>query len=257
MRIRLLQALLSIRPAPIGVFLKRALRIKRIVVHTAQGKYWLDPATNLAASILTNGTYEPNMQRTLLALLRPGNVFVDLGANEGYFTIQGAKLTEPDGRVIAVEPQDRIIPVLQENIRLNSVKNVELFHAAISDKSGAGKLHLAPDLNSGSSSFYRTTKYSVPTQTTKTITLAELLNESDITQVDLMKVDIEGAEYEAILGSPEIFKDHRIKAIALELHPVVLERHGKSASRIESFLAEAGYRKDNQFCNNVWLAPDA
>jgi FkbM family methyltransferase len=195
------------------------------------------------------------MQRTLAVLLGPGKIFVDLGANEGYFTIQGARLTEPDGRVVAVEPQNRLISVLQENIRLNGFKNVTIVHAAISDKRGTSKLHLAPDINSGSTSFYRATRYPVPTQLAKTITLAGLLDEHNVARVDLMKVDIEGAEYEAILGSPEVFEDHRIKAIALELHDAVLARRGKLASQIESFLDKAGYRKTDQFGNSVWLAP--
>ncbi len=184
------------------------------------------------------------MQRTLVALLEPGKVFVDLGANEGYFTIQGARLTEPDGRVVAVEPQDRLIPVLQENVRLNDVKNVTIVHAAISSKRGAAELHLAPDINTGSTSFYRATRYSVPTQIAKTITLADLLDEHDVARVDLMKVDIEGAEYEAILGSPEVFEDHRVKAIALELHPAVLARRGKPAESDRVVFGQGGLSKN-------------
>ena len=104
--ISFLQFLLRIRPAPLAVFLKRLMRIKRKVVDTDTGKFWIDPASNLGITLLREGAYEPGMQAILEHFLMPGKVFVDLGANEGYFTVLGARLTQPSGRVFAIEPQN-------------------------------------------------------------------------------------------------------------------------------------------------------
>src|SRR5690242_470554 len=134
MQLKLCRALRSVRPAPAGALLKRVLGVRRQIVDTPEGKYWLDPVSDLAAAIFANGSYEPAMRRTLVTFLGPTKVFIDLGANEGYFTIQGARLTRRDGRVVAVEPQDRLIPVIKENIRLNGATNVAIVHSAISDK---------------------------------------------------------------------------------------------------------------------------
>jgi hypothetical protein len=116
-------------------------------------------------------------------------------------------------------------------------------------------LHLAPDTNSGATGFYRATKYVLPKQEIETISLTDLLAREGIDRVDLMKIDIEGAEYEAILASPSLFETYRIKALALELHPMVLAKHGKSAADIEEFLSRVGYKKTIKHGNSVWLAP--
>jgi FkbM family methyltransferase len=256
MDIRLLQTLLRVRPAPFAVFLKRILRIQRVITETSTGRYWVDPVSNLGFALINEGSYEPGMQKTLARFLGPGKVFVDVGANEGYFTVQGAQLTSPGGRVIAVEPQKRLIPIIVENLHLNDLKNVDIVCAAISNETGAGVMHLAPNTNSGSSGLYRTTKYVVPKQKIKLLTLANVLEQHAIDYVDLVKMDIEGFEYEAILGSPRLFEKKCIKAMALELHPTILARRSKSIREIELFLKSAGYMPVRPFGNAIWLAAD-
>jgi hypothetical protein len=70
-----------------------------------------------------------------------------------------------------------------------------------------------------------------------------------------MKIDIEGFEYEALLGSPRVFQQHRIRALALELHPHILAARGKDAGEITAMLANAGYTRTETFGNDVWTAP--
>jgi FkbM family methyltransferase len=250
------KALRRVRPAPLAALLKRALRVERRVHQGAEGKYWLDPVSHLGAAVLTTGEYEADMGRTLKKILTPSSVFVDLGANEGYFTVLAGKLVGDGGSVIAIEPQTRLLPVIEKNLSLNGLENVKIVSTAVSDRSGTATLYLLPDLNSGGSSFHRPTRYAVPEQKTDTVTLEQVLTTCNLEKVDLLKVDIEGAEYEALLGSPALFEHHRIKAVALELHPQILAARGKSATDIESFLTKNGYRKANDFDTDVWLAPN-
>ena len=77
-----------------------------------------------------------------------------------------------------------------------------------------------------------------------------------LNHVDLLKVDIEGFEYEAVLGSPRVFQQQRVKALALELHPTILADRGKSAGDTERMLEQAGYRLTETFGNTVWIADD-
>jgi len=58
--------------------------------------------------------------------LPPGGIFIDLGANEGYFSVIGSKLVGMAGRVLAFEPQSRLQPVINRNSTLNSCDNVEV-----------------------------------------------------------------------------------------------------------------------------------
>ena len=254
---RVLQTLLMrVRPAPVASLLKRLLGLRRVTVETAQGWFKVDPVSLMGIALTRSGGYEEGMTATLKTFLKPGHTFVDLGANEGYFTVIGAKLCGPSGRVLAIEPQQRLLPVIEENIRLNGVGNTKVLNVAISDQSGTATLNLTSDTNSGGSGLYRHTKYKLPTQEIATQTLEQVLIAQGLNHVDLLKVDIEGFEYEAVLGSPRVFQQQRVKALALELHPTILADRGKSAGDIERMLEQAGYRLTETFGNTVWIADD-
>jgi FkbM family methyltransferase len=252
MRNFLIRTLLSIRPAFIADWLKRLAGIKRQEIRTEQGRFFIDPVTQFGNILRLEGVYEPGMVQTLEAFLKLGEVFLDVGANEGYFSVIAARLVGSDGRVIAVEPQSRLIPVIRKNAELNK-SNIEIHAGAISDKEGEANLLLTPSINSGASSFTRPTKYQLASQQVGITTLTNIIKTKNVGEIALMKMDIEGHEYEAILGSPAVFKDGLIRAIALELHPRALSRHGHSVDEITSFLIRSGYKRSEKFTNNVFV----
>jgi FkbM family methyltransferase len=260
MRDRVLQKLLMrVRPASLGSLLKKGLRVRRSVITTDAGRFYVDPVSGFGA-LLARGHYEPDLVVALWSLLGPGSCFVDVGANEGYFSVIAARLVGESGTVIAIEPQRRLRSVLEKNFELNSIPNVQLVAAAISDRAGSATLHLSPDTNSGSTGLTQSTSYRTAQDTVETLTLEELLDRRGVTQVDLMKMDIEGFEYEAILGSPQLFRTHRVRALALELHGRALVARQRFAEDILSFLKSCGYRMDARFANDttnsVWSAPE-
>src|SRR5258708_5878695 len=125
LRVRLFGPLLrKTRPAALATHLKRLLGIKRTVVRTARGSFFVDPVSHLGEFLIREGEYEPDMTATLRRHLQPGSVFADVGANEGYFSVLGGQIVGPAGRVIAIEPQARLRAVVEENIRLNGLQNV-------------------------------------------------------------------------------------------------------------------------------------
>lgn len=245
---------LRARPAPVAVFLKKLLSVNRRVLKVAKGEFYIDPISEFGMILIQQGEYEPHMTETLENILKPSGVFVDIGANEGYFSVLAGRIVGSTGRIIAVEPQARAALILAENIRLNALSNVTVVPAAISDRIGQAFLHLSPDTNTGSTSLRQTTKYRVPTEVVQTATLSELFERYSIEVADLVKMDIEGFEYEAIFGSPNIFREQRVRYLALELHPPLLERRGLEANAIMKFLAECGYVADTRFRNLVLLA---
>ena len=193
------------------------------------------------------------MVKTLKRFLPPGSNFVDVGANEGYFSVLGASLVGECGRVVAVEPQIRLKPVIENNFKLNGVRNATLYGVAVSNIEGIADIYLSPDMNTGSSGLISPNRYRVAKQQVRTVTLAQLLASAAIDKVDLMKMDIEGFEYEAVLGSKELFRDGRINAFALELHPESMRRRGIDPREIVDFLQRFGYREDNSTGNTVYL----
>jgi FkbM family methyltransferase len=215
---------------------------------------FIDPVFGIGPNLIEFGHFDPAIEHTLSNELRPGMTFVDLGANEGYFTVQGARLVGQSGRAIAVEPQDRLIPIIQGNLAINNLDNVTLVHAAVSDFNGSTALHL-PVEPAVASIDRKHTWYAVQTQQTETMTIASLFVRCGVYEANLMKIDIEGAEYKAVLGSREIFQAHRVKVLALDLHPALLG--GGRTVELIKFVESCHYRRDERYGNTVWRAPEA
>lgn len=245
--------LMRIRPAFVASALKRLLRLRRRLYRTADGVFWIDPVSQFGAALTAPCGYEPDMAATLQRWLRPGAVFVDVGANEGYFTVLGAQQVGAQGRVLAIEPQARLWPVIERNLALNGCSHVPLCRVAVGDRHGEAELHVSPDTNTGSTGLVRATRYRVPTVQVPLLPLRAVLEQHGVEQVDLLKMDIEGFEYEAILGSPELFRSGRIRALALELHPPAMTTRGLDPQAILDFLQTAGYQQALDAPTQVWV----
>jgi FkbM family methyltransferase len=243
----LYEFILRVRPAPLAVFFKKLLRVERGNVETPSGVFLVDPASNFGHQVQSETGYEPEMRETLEKLIQEQDTFIDLGGNEGFFSVVASKLTGPSGRVICIEPQQRLQKVLRQNFKQNGAENVEIVCSLIGDEEGHAELYESPDTNSGSSSRYQVTRYPLPRQKVGQTTLVRLFEELNIARVRLIKIDIEGAEYEAIFGARQLFQDEVFDYIALELHPEILESRGISPESIHAFLASCGYEKDDSF----------
>jgi FkbM family methyltransferase len=234
--------ILRVRPAPLAVALKCFLKLNRVIQRTPHGRMWLDPFSNMGAGIAA-GIDVSRVPEVIEAFISNGGIYVDVGANEGFYALLAANRAGPDGRVVMVEPQARLEWVIEENFGLNYLDNWTICRVAIGDKSDEVTLYLSPDLNTGSTSLIPRTRYTLPTEKVRMITLQMLLDEERLPHVDLLKLDIEGYEYEAILGSPEVFKTGRIKQLSLELHHEQLRERGHDPDAITGFLQACGYRE--------------
>jgi FkbM family methyltransferase len=165
----------------------------------------------------------------------------------------------PSGRVISLEPQSRLQAVIQTNAENNGHQNIQLLQVAIADSVGSAEIFLSPDINTGSSGLFRSARYAVPTERVEQLTFSALFERLSLARVDLMKMDIEGFEFEAILGSPEIFQAGCIGKLALELHPTILARRGKDIGALTLFLDQCGYRASPGFESHILVfeKPDA
>jgi len=233
--------LLKVRPAPLADIFKKFLRVSRIEVDTPAGRFWVDPASNFGWHVSSPDGYEPEWTKEIRRLTKGVSTFIDVGANEGYYSIIAAL---NGARVLAVEPQQRLLRVIQTNIKLNGLTSVEVVNCAVSNKNGFAEIHLSSSVNTGSSGFVRSTVYELPKAKVKVVTLESLLKDAGFASVDVMKVDIEGYEYEAILGSPALFQQHRIRILLLELHPNQISSRGLDPTSIERFLINCGYAQD-------------
>ena len=228
--------LLKLRPAILASALKKVLRVERVPVETPEGVFVVDPASILGNRLLCDGRHEPGTIAHLKRCLKPGATFVDLGANEGYFSVIASRLVGESGRVVAVEPQERVQSVLRTNLSVNHCSNVSVVQAAVGAGEGTMTLHLNPSTNTGASSAFRSTRYPLPTQQARICSLTALFNDCGLAYADLVKMDIEGYEGEAIQGARDLLQNRRIGAISLAYHEAVLLRQGSSTQQIETEL---------------------
>lgn len=135
---------MQIRPAILASLLKRFLPIGRQYLTADIGIFYADPLSQFGNTLLNHGTYEATLLKTVQTKLDPGDTFVDLGANEGFFSVAAAQQVGASGTVLAIEPQQRLQPVLQRNIIQNDVAGrIRTLAAAISNTEGEAVLHLS------------------------------------------------------------------------------------------------------------------
>lgn len=244
------RTLYRVRPAFLASWLKTAFGVRRRVAPTKEGlKFFVDPVSHLGREILETGTYEPDIVDILRALLRPGDVFFDAGANEGFFVCLAAQIVGPRGRVVGAEPQERLLPVVRENVVLNGFTRVEVLPVALSDRNGQETFYYTPDTNSGGSGFFRLTRGS-QTRTVPAITLDPAWDRLALDRVRFLKVDVEGAEGKLLAGAGRVLAEKRIDFVMVELHPHLTGP--ETPCELGAALKRAGYQL-LQVANGGWI----
>lgn len=242
-----------IRPASLGWYVGKTLGLAERRVHTMGDgmKMWVTPLSLLGQAVM-EGEYETSTQAVLRKYLKPGDTFIDAGANEGFFTVLGARLVGPAGKVVAVEPQGRLQAVIRKNLELNGCGNTRVVQGGIASQRGSFRLALTSEMNSGGSSVFRATKYKLPEEEVRTLTLTDLLQEGGIAGCQLMKVDVEGAEYDIFMNAGDMLRSGVLRNIALEIHTSILARQGLAGEKLHEFVLSCGYRLNDKLGNWVY-----
>lgn len=167
-------------------------------------------------SIYYFGDLDPKLSWILKTTLRTGDEFIDVGANIGLLTILGSRLVGREGKVLAVEPQPKVITCLEEAIDKNECRNVTLARCGVGHHAGRLTLHI-PKGNLGSATFadisgVETSAHEVPVKT-----LESLCREHQFMSPRLVKLDVEEWEAEVVAGAEEIWKITPPAAIIFEM----------------------------------------
>jgi len=230
----------QVRPIELANLIKKSLFIRRREIAINEFTFYIDPVSDLGIRLLTEACYEPDMTEKILHVLELGDTFIDLGANEGYFSIVASKKIGKSGKVYCIEPQERLWSIILKNLQLNEIYNVQLIPYAASDKKEISEMILTPSVNTGSSGLVKSGRNRIwAKQRIVTTTLDELINSN--VKVKLLKVDIEGFEFFALRGAESILRNGQIENLIIELHPQQLKLLGHSEVDINAFLSGLGY----------------
>jgi FkbM family methyltransferase len=186
------------------------------------------------------GIYEIDLRQALARELKKGDVFYDLGANAGFFSLLAAKLIGPEGRVFAFEPLPENIESVREQIFINSLDFCELIPKAVSDRSGtiafAAAHHASMGkINGGDDKAVK------KILTVETVSLDEFVRNHP--HPDFIKIDVEGAEADVLTGAGTLLRSKGAPSLLIELH-------GRDKARkIEAILDSCGYLLADIFGN--------
>ena len=172
-------------------------------------------------------------------LVTEGMTVIDIGAHIGYYTLLAAKLVGDKGEVFAFEPEPRNYALLLKNIEINSYKNVTPIKKAVFNKTGKVKLCLADF--SGGHSLCRDVVHGVGTIMVDAICLDEFFRDKDYRSIDIIKMDIEGAEMAALKGMAKILETNDHLKIFTEFCPLGLQGAGVSPDEYWGKLIESGF----------------
>lgn len=168
--------------------------------------------------------------------IKQGSIVVDIGAHIGCFTIHAAR---PAVKVFSYEPFPENFNALVSNLKLNNISNVNVFLMAVSGKRGTQTLFI-PDNESYSGRYSLYPGRGTRTIKTKSITLDDVFKENNLHQIDLLKIDCQGAEYE-ILYSTNAKTYQKIQVIVVECE-VFQEKPGWSLAGLKTYLEQAGFQ---------------
>ncbi|MGY4706900.1 FkbM family methyltransferase [Candidatus Bipolaricaulota sp. J31] len=199
-------------------------------------------------TLLLHGEYEPETTEAILGFLKPGMTFIDLGAHIGYFTLLAAKTVWPSGRVYAFEPVPSTCQVLQHNVAVNRFDSVvTVIPKAVSDKSGIGHLILPPE-STVSARILTGEKHRKSVEDERiieveTISLDDYFQQIGWPEVNLIKMDIEGAEIQALKGMKELSRRNQNLKLIIEINYPHLIRLGIHPREIVETLQLCGFTK--------------
>lgn len=210
-------------------------------------KYLLHPFSISAKPIII----ERAEQKFYIDYLRDGMTVFDIGANIGELSLLFSRFVGTRGQVHAFEPSSSVFFRLEGIIRLSKKENIIVNNIAVSDLSGEKSLYIYSDHHSGWNTFAQRplTKYGINikpigSEMVKSTTVDKYSEQNKITSIDLLKIDVEGFEYQVLLGARRMFDEKRIKLCVFEFGATTFDA-GNSPREIKRFFHETGYSLRN------------
>ena len=186
-----------------------------------------------------DGVYEPEVIAVFSALLRPGMNVIDIGANIGVFAMLAASRVGPDGSVLAVEPNPRNARMIEASRRLNGFTNVTVLQAAAGRETGM--LGINTSFSNGTTAAIED-GLELSAESVACVALDRMVDRTR--PIGLMKIDVEGAEFNALLGCAGLIRRDR-PAIIFEFSPGALPSiSGVDGPGLLRWLVAEGYGFD-------------
>jgi len=191
----------------------------------------------IGREMFLNGIWEPEVTKYICPRIAQGMTVIDVGADIGYYTLLFAKRVGTEGRVIAFEPIPSAIEKLEQNIRLNGYTNVTVCHYALFSSSGHAILESPFQLSRINPAKTTSEKKDIQVQTR---VFDECVSNLKVQRIDLVKIDVEGAELDVLHGMRHSLERYH-PALLIEVHPNTIGYFNHGSEDLVKFLAAMKY----------------
>jgi FkbM family methyltransferase len=197
----------------------------------------LDTNDWVQKAIYEYGCYEQKDVLALLSLMSQNGIFFDIGANVGVYSLNFSKKAK---KVYSFEATEKTYNHLLETISMNKIKNIHHNFNAVHSESGIdieiwqGERVLGSDNDGNNGMFNTDGKGSVMVNTVKSVAIDDFVRDNNIEQIDIMKIDIEGNELNALKGAKESILRFR-PIILCEINPEMNEKAGYTSKELLDF----------------------
>lgn len=191
------------------------------------------------------GSYEKECCALWIRLAGDAHTIFDIGANIGLYSLLAAR-TNPSAKIHAFEPTPAVVDLLKTNIALNGFSNITVNNCAIGRNRGNGLLRECRGMDNTNEGMNYVATSNLQTEPTDRavdiVSLDDYAESNHITQIDLLKIDIEGGELDALMGARRLLESGSIKCLFIEFMEWAAKRSGHTTAEIRSLLDTAGYR---------------
>lgn len=172
-----------------------------------------------------------------------GDVFLDIGANVGLFTVVGASKVGPNGSVYSFEPVKKTFGRLSENIKLNNLDNTKAYNVGLSNEDGELEMTTSADGFDAWNSFGKPSAgTSFILEKVPTFKLDSWIADQNIGHISLAKIDVEGWEYNVMLGAESLFSSDAAPDLLIEFTEENCKNAGFSCAALYDILINYGYQ---------------
>ena len=188
------------------------------------------------------GVWEPQLTRWIQERLAPGDTFIDVGANIGYFSLLASKLVGPSGTVVAIEASPMIYKELTTNLVRNGVQNVRAVNIAAMESTGLKRIYKGPEENIGRTTMIEEVGLVALEEQIKTSPLSAIVRPEEWRNARFIKIDVEGVEWHVAMGLAACLNHCRSDLeVLIEVNPKFLAYGGKSPDELLRIFLAAGF----------------
>jgi FkbM family methyltransferase len=214
-------------------------------------KYIINPNSVLDNLLTQRGSIDENLINLTKNHLEKNGIIFDVGANAGFLSLPFARYVVPKGNVYSFEPDSELYDQLRENIKLNELQNIHINKLALQDDSSMNTIQLQKRraihddgrTNFGLSTIQNNPEYVIGSEFVQTDTIDNFLIFNNVSNVNLIKIDVEGAEFRVLKGAKDTITKFYPKIIYEFSHTIDKLTNTKNTKNCFDYLKKFGYKQ--------------